>query len=315
MAGAFVYQIFTSSSLFSFGVYHIISTTRNFLKSSPQSYSAKPYHPLLPNHQQHNRFLKHTQLYLTIICLLIALTHQIIVSTDVDPLLKGRTPVHRLISLQSVAVTVIFLILTISLILSDSTTTTATITTTPLPSDLFFALGAAAFFLQYSVATSAATVQTSDLQAKCDSMFAKISLLSSTLCLVLALKPNLFIFDVGLGASLCLQGLWELQTGLSLYVDAFIPEGCHKLLDVTSGVEGSTKCDLDESKLRAVAILDLVFLFHVMFVLLLVMITYVIVGKCVGIRRIGSYEALPTTSINAADSSHIQMKSLTGTQA
>ncbi|KAM7260824.1 hypothetical protein ACFE04_026299 [Oxalis oulophora] len=35
---------------------------------------------------------------------------------------------------------------------------------------------------------------------------------------------------------------------------------------------------------------------------------------CVRIRRIGSYEALPTTSINAAESSHIQMKALTCTQ-
>ena len=66
--------------------------------------------------------------------------------------------------------------------------------------------------------------------------------------------------DVGLGASMSLQGLWVLQTGLSLYVEVFIPEGCHKLLDVVSGVEGSTKCDKDESRFRAVAILDLVFL-------------------------------------------------------
>lgn len=124
--------------------------------------------------------------------------------------------------------------------------------------------------------------------------------------------------DVGIGASICLQGLWTLQTGLSLYVDAFIPEGCHKLLDVVSGVEGSTKCDLDDSKLRAVAILDLVFVIHVMFVVVIVMVTYAAVVKTVGIRaRFGSYEALPTaaTVVSATDSNHIQMKALTGTQA
>lgn len=109
-----------------------------------------------------------------------------------------------------------------------------------------------------------------------------------------------------------MQGLWELQTGLSLYVEAFIPEGCHKLLDVVSGVEGSTKCDLDESRLRAVAILDLVFVVHAMFVVIIVMLTYALVAKTVGMKRLGSYEALPT---NAADSNHIQMKALTGTQA
>ncbi|KAK7842276.1 hypothetical protein CFP56_014149 [Quercus suber] len=36
----------------------------------------------------------------------------------------------------------------------------------------------------------------------------------------------------GTRAAFCLQGLWVLQTGLSLYVEAFIPERCHELLDV-----------------------------------------------------------------------------------
>lgn len=83
-----------------------------------------------------------------------------------------------------------------------------------------------------------------------------------------------------------------------------------------SGVEGSTKCDLDDSKLRAVAILDLVFVIHVMFVVVIVMVTYAAVVKTVGIRaRFGSYEALPTVAAASADSNHIQMKALTGTQA
>lgn len=116
-----------------------------------------------------------------------------------------------------------------------------------------------------------------------------------------------------------LQGLWALQTGLSLYVDAFIPEGCHKLLDVVSGVEGSTKCDLDESKLRAAAILDLIFLIHVFLVMVVVLVIYAAVANAVGVRsRYGSYEALPSVvvpSTSAADANHIQMKALTGTQA
>ncbi|KAL6996058.1 hypothetical protein U1Q18_006194 [Sarracenia purpurea var. burkii] len=104
-----------------------------------------------------------------------------------------------------------------------------------------------------------------------------------------------------------------VQTGLSLYVDAFIPEGCHKLLDVISGVEGSTKCDLEDSKLRAVAILDLVFVVYVMFVVVIVIVTYAAVAKTVGIKRFGCYEALPTAA--SADSNHIQMEAMTGTQA
>ncbi|KAG6621744.1 hypothetical protein I3842_Q000400 [Carya illinoinensis] len=298
---ALVYEIFSSSALLSLGLYHLISTTRNYLKS-PQSYSAKPFHPF--NHHR----LKHLQLYLLLFCLLIAFLHQLLISSDSDPLLKGHTPVHRFTSLQSAAVLFLFLLLSLSLLLSD-------FDLLPLPSDLFFAIASALFFLHYSVSSSSASVQTSLLQAKCYSLSARISALASLVSLLLACRPTLFVADVALSATLCLQGLWVLQTGLSLYVDAFIPEGCHRLLDVVSGVEGSTKCELEESRLRAVAILDLVFVVHVMFVVLIVMVTYAAVAKTLGIRRsLGSYQALPNTA-TTADNNHIQMKALAGTQA
>ncbi|KAF2325773.1 hypothetical protein GH714_040383 [Hevea brasiliensis] len=76
-------------------------------------------------------------------------------------------------------------------------------------------------------------------------------------------------------------GLWVLHTRLLLYVEAFIPKGCHWLLDVVSGVEGSTKCDMDES-------------------------------RNIRIRRLELHETLLTT---ASNSNHIQMKALTSTQA
>ncbi|GLT68745.1 hypothetical protein SLA2020_409500 [Shorea laevis] len=309
MAG-FFYQLFSSSSLFSLGLYHLICSTRYFLKS-PHTYSAKPFHSLPLSSSSSNRF-RCLPLHLLILCLFIASLHQAIISSDPDPLLKGSTPVHRFTSLQSAAVLFFFFLLSLSLLLSESTSLL------PIPPDLFFALASAVFFLDHSVsAAAAASVQTSDLQVKCDSVSASVSALSSLLCLILACQPRLFIVDVGLAASLCLQGLWALQTGLSLYVETFIPEGCHKMLDVVSGVESSTKCDLDESKLRAVAILDLAFLVHVMFVVIVLMLTYALVAKSVGMRRLGAYEPLPTstTAGTLGDSNHIQMKALTGTQA
>ncbi|KAF5725601.1 hypothetical protein HS088_TW23G00325 [Tripterygium wilfordii] len=302
---ALIYQIFSSSALVSLGLYHLISTVRNHLKS-PQTYSARLFHPFSLSSSSSSSRFKHLQLYLLILCLIIALAHQALISSDSDPLLKGNTPVHRFSSLQSAAVIFLALLISLALLVSDSTSLL------PLPSDLFFALASGVFFLQYCVSSSAASFQTSDLQAECDSVSARISALSSLLCFILACQPKLFVADVGLGAALCLQGLWVLQTGLSLYVEAFIPEGCHRLLDVVSGVEGSTKCDLEESRLRAVAILDLVFVVHVMFVVIIVMVTYASIAKSVGIRRLGSYEALPTS---AGDTNHIQMKALAGTQA
>lgn len=301
---ALIYQIFSSSALLSQGLYHLISTTKNNLKS-PRDYVAKPYHPFSTTHQ--HRFLRHLQLYLIILCLFIALLHQLLIASYADPLLKGRTPVHLFNSLQAAAILFSFILLSIALLLSDATSIL------PLPSDLFFALASALFFLQYSLSSSSAAVQTSDLQAKCESVSASISALSSVLCLALACWPRLFVADVALGASFCLQGLWALQTGLSLYVDAFIPEGCHKLLDVVSGVEGSTKCDLEDTKLRAEAILDLIFVVHVLFVLLVFLVVYSAIAKTLGIRsRYGSYESLPNATV---DSNHIQLKAMSGTQA
>ncbi|KAL3644070.1 hypothetical protein CASFOL_012002 [Castilleja foliolosa] len=298
-----IYQIFSSSALLSQGLYHLISTTRNHLKS-PREYTAKPYHPV---HSHRFPFLRHSQLLLIILCLFIALIHRLFISSYADPLLKGRTPVHLFTSLHSAAVILAFILLAVALLLSDATSLL------PLPSDLFFAIASALFFLQYSLSTSSSAVQTSDLQAHCVSVSATISALTSVLCLTLAVQPRLFVADVALGASFCLQGLWALQTGLSLYVDAFIPEGCHKLLDVVSGIEGSTKCDLEDSKLRAVAILDLVFVLHVLIVLLIFLVVYSVLAKSLGIRsRFGSYESLPNTAV---DSNHIQMKAIAGTQA
>lgn len=306
---ALIYQIFSSAALVAQGLYHLISTTRNHLKF-PADYVAKPFHPLPSTaaaaHHHHHRW-RHLQLYLIITCLIIAIINQLIVSSDSDPLVKGRTAVHLFTSLQSSALLFAFLLLTLALLLSDATSLL------PLPLDLFFAIAAALFFLEYSLSSSFAAVQTSDLQAKCASISATISALSSILCLALACQPKLFVADAALGASFCLQGLWALQTGLSLYVDAFIPEGCHKLLDVVSGVEGSTKCDLDDSKLRAVAILDLVFVIHVVFVLVIFLVVYTAVAKTLGVRtRFGSYESLPNTAL---DSNHIQLKAMSGTQA
>ncbi|XP_047974859.1 uncharacterized protein LOC125217079 [Salvia hispanica] len=301
---ALIYQIFSSTALLAQGLYHLISATRNHLKF-PADYAAKPYHPLpfpaaLANHHR----WRHLQLHLAILCLLIAIVHHLLASSDADPLVKGRTAVHLFTSLHSALLLFAFLLLALALLLPDLL---------PLPPDLFFAAAAALFLLQFSLLSSSAAAQTSDLQAKCDSTAAAVAALASALCLALACHPKLFIADAALGASFCLQGLWALQTGLSLYVDAFIPEGCHKLLDVVSGVEGSTKCELDDSKMRAAAILDLVFVLHVVLVLVIFLAVYTVVAKTLGVRtRFGSYEALPNTSL---DANHIQLKSMAGTQA
>jgi hypothetical protein len=53
-----------------------------------------------------------------------------------------------------------------------------------------------------------------------------------------------------------------------------------------------------------------------MLVMIIVLVTYALVNATVGgVRRVGSYEALPTSSASPTDSNHFQMKALAGTQA
>ncbi|CAH8328194.1 unnamed protein product [Eruca vesicaria subsp. sativa] len=305
--GGMLYKLFASASLLTLGLYHLICTFFHVIKS-PQSYAAKPFYPL-PRFSGHNdNRLQKLPLIILIISLFVAFLHQTLISFYSDPLVKGSTPVHRFSSLNSAAVFFLFLLIAVYLLLSESASLI------PLPSDLLFALASGGFFLHYSAASASASIQTSDLQAHCDSLSARISALCSLLCLLLACRPRLFIADAALAASICLQGLWQLQTGLSLYVDGFIPEGCHRLLDVSGGVEGSTQCDIQESKLRAVSVLDLMFTVHVVIVVVLLFVVYTMVVMAAGVRRSGSYEALPNNS-SSDSNNHIQMKSLSGTQA
>ncbi|KAG6382391.1 hypothetical protein SASPL_157937 [Salvia splendens] len=58
-----------------------------------------------------------TQLHLTILCLLLAIVHHLLASSDADPLVKGRTAVHLFTSLQSAFLLSAFLLLAVALLL------------------------------------------------------------------------------------------------------------------------------------------------------------------------------------------------------
>lgn len=290
-----LYQIFTSTGLISLGLYHLTTTIFHHLKSST-TFSAKPYHPLPFSTRHHFR---HLPLFLTSFSLLISALHHLFSAVSPDPLL----PAHSLYSVHSAAISLLFLVVAVSLLVPS------------LPHDVSFAAAAAAFYLLSASDSSRAAVDTSGLESHLLSLSSRVSVISSLLSLTLAILPRIFVADVALSGSVILQGLWALQTGLSLYVDAFIPEGCHKLLDVVGGVDGSTKCEIDESRLRAVAILDLMLCVYVFVVVVIVFAVYAIVAKVTGvsIRRFGSYEALPNAVV--VDGGHVQLKTLSGTQA
>eukprot|EP00256_Glycine_max_P067447 XP_025982042.1 uncharacterized protein LOC100791374 [Glycine max] len=212
--GSLVYQVISSAALFTLGIYHLITTTRNYLKS-PLSYAAKPFHPF--------PYPRRLPLYLVITSLLLAMAHHLLISADADPLVRGATAVHRITSLQSAASLFLFLLLALALLLADASPALL-----PLPPDLSFALASALFLLHASPRLRPR------LAPKPPPSKAKMPLrLPPRLSHLSApplpppspRSPGCFPADVALSAAFRLRGFWAFRAGSHFYANAFIPEG------------------------------------------------------------------------------------------
>lgn len=122
---------------------------------------------------------------------------------------------------------------------------------------------------------------------------------------ILALRPKLFLVDVVLCMAIILQGTWLFQIGLFLYVEEYIPQGCHYRLDLPTGIDGSTICDVDVVRVRAVALMDLAFNCHVICVAGFSVFAFALVAKLSG-SKCGGYDPLVLDS----DPESVQMKPL-----
>ncbi|XP_055811954.1 uncharacterized protein LOC129881869 [Solanum dulcamara] len=88
-------------------------------------------------------------------------------------------------------------------------------------------------------------------------------------CLCLAVKPSLFFVEFLFSSVLVLKGTWVLHVGLSLYTDMFSLDGCENLLVGLSKGKNDVKCDLEENKLRGTALMNLLFIVHVIVVMIM----------------------------------------------
>ncbi|KAL2463163.1 hypothetical protein Fot_53203 [Forsythia ovata] len=88
-------------------------------------------------------------------------------------------------------------------------------------------------------------------------------------CLYLSFKPSAFFAEFLLSSGLVLKGTWVLQVGLSFYTDAFGLKGCAKIPGVVPTKEVSNvQCELEEDRLRGVALMNLLFIGHVTVVMI-----------------------------------------------
>lgn len=116
-------------------------------------------------------------------------------------------------------------------------------------------------------------------------LLGKLTLVCASACLVLSIKPSAFFAEFFLSCGLLFKGIWLLQAGLSLYTDAFVFKGCQKVTLPMKDGTIDVKCDLQEDGLRGVALVNLLFLGHVIGVCIGSFVLYGLLSSFRNLRR------------------------------
>lgn len=273
-------QLVVSLAMVALGLWHLCCCSRAFLKS-PRDFCARTWHPCPP------RF-RHLELYCELLAVSFALLYQgIALSTCA----QGSTA--QILGLQLFVMLLMFFLVLLITLISDSTAAL------PLPNELLFLLLGVAFSVEWMVLDRLADPKLA-LERECFVLLGVLAALGAGSCLLLAWRPKVFIVNLVLCASISLQGTWLLQTGLSLFYESFLPEGCHRLSS------GSTQCDVDAAKLRAIALMDLAFLVHIILMICAFAFVYGLISRVGGYRRNGGYDALEANG----ESDHVQARPL-----
>ncbi|KAG0581405.1 hypothetical protein M758_4G267900 [Ceratodon purpureus] len=276
--GTLVGHIAPALVLVMVGVWHLVSIFACYVKS-PREYVARAWHPA--NWLPHRG--KHVELYVLVLFIPVAIFYELGVSTNFQPLVDGAIPKNRVSSFEHTTTLIMFWMYAVIVLVSD---TTAAL---PLPSEASLLFASIAFGLEW-ISVSNQAARNSGLESQCNLLLAYVAALCAICTGLLALRPKLFLVDLVLCMGIILQGTWLFQIGLYLYVEKFIPEGCHYRLDLPTGIDGSTQCDIEVSRVRAVALVNLAFNFHVIMVVLFSVLVFAAVAKVYGTRR--GYDSL-----------------------
>lgn len=129
-----------------------------------------------------------------------------------------------------------------------------------------FVFGGIVFLVEYSVMGKGS----SGLSGIVYGLLGGLTLACAASCFYLSVKPGAFFAEFLLSSGLVFKGTWLLQTGLSLYTDAFGLKGCQKISLLPPQQETvDMHCDLDEDSFRGVAMMQFLFTVHAFVVLVL----------------------------------------------
>ncbi|CAM6105168.1 unnamed protein product [Calypogeia fissa] len=261
------------------GLWHLISASVTYLRF-PREYCARAWQPL----PFVTGRLRSLELYILLVAIPFGIFYEIGISTGFHPLENGVIPLYRIATFQHSIVLVMFWVFALLALVSETTQIL------PLPVEIPFVLLGISFLMEFNIVADEAA-QNSGLEGKLYLCLLLIIGSCAVCSFLLAWNPRTFYLDFLFGMTLILHGTWLFQIGFSLYVEKFIPEGCHRLLDLPGGVNGSTQCDLDDVKVRAMELMGFALNCHVVSVVLFSVLTLGVVARVLGYRQ-GGYDPL-----------------------
>ncbi|CAJ1967187.1 unnamed protein product [Sphenostylis stenocarpa] len=170
-------------------------------------------------------------------------------------------PTYKFSFFQQSLVILAFWALTVSIIVREHVGGTSLI-----DESFIFLSGGIVFLVEYYVMEKGV----SGLAGSVYGFLEGLTLVCSGACICLAVKPSAFFADFLLSCGLLFKGTWLLQAGFSLYTDFFGLKGCGKINFLKSQKESvDVQCDLDEDRLRGVALMHFLFTVHAIGVMVL----------------------------------------------
>ncbi|XP_057778293.1 uncharacterized protein LOC130997031 [Salvia miltiorrhiza] len=173
----------------------------------------------------------------------------------------SESPIHKFSFLQQSFVISLFWVILILIVAKESFDLCSF-----LPDNLVFAFAAIAFLIEFYMAGRGLI----GFGVWLYRILGYFTLLCAGCCLCLSVRPSAFFAEFLLSCGLVLKGSWVLQVGLSLYTDAFGLKGCGKI----ERGEADVKCELDDDVWRGVALVNLVFVGHVIVVIVIGFVSF-----------------------------------------
>ncbi|KAL1535691.1 hypothetical protein AAHA92_28445 [Salvia divinorum] len=172
----------------------------------------------------------------------------------------SETPTHKFSFLQQSVVISFFWAILILIFVKES------LDLFSIPDNLVFAFAAIAFLIEFYM-TGSGVVGVGGWLYR---LLGYLTVLCAACCVHLSVRPGAFFAEFLLSCGLVLKGSWVMQVGLSLYSDAFGLKGCGKI----GRGEADVKCELDDDVWRGVALINLVFVGHVVVVMVISFVSF-----------------------------------------